>query len=148
MGKGFVTAGISAVFIAVLAFFITAPVVNDYIARQTADELASLPLPNHTELVETVYKAGKLTGNGNGMQYFGAILIKSDLSLEELKIYYTDFSEYAWDCTVERQANNNINVIEHIEMAFKTNVSEADFFIVYSWGDNDTIFHEFDLRGH
>ena len=47
-------------------------------------ELCETPLPEKTELIESISRAGKLTGNGNGMQYFGAILIRSDLSLEEL----------------------------------------------------------------
>lgn len=151
MVKGFagtVIAVASIVVIAVPDFFLTAPIVNDRIAEQTADKLADLPLPDHTEMLESVYKAGKLTGNGNGMQYFGAILIQSGCSLEELKMYYAGLAEDAWDCTVERQAGETIDMIEHAELTFKTNVSGNDYFIVYSWGDNDTIFHEFDLRGH
>lgn len=38
-------------------------------------------------MIESLSQAGKLTGNGNGMQYFGAILIRSELSLEELETY-------------------------------------------------------------
>ena len=82
MVKGFagtVIAVASIVVIAVPAFFLTAPIVNDRIAEQTADKLADLPLPDHTEMLESVYEAGKLTGNGNGMQYFGAILIQSEI---------------------------------------------------------------------
>lgn len=107
-----------------------------------------MPLPDHTEMLESVYKAGKLTGNGNGMQYFGAILIQSGCSLEELKTYYAGLAEDTWNCTVERQVGETIDVIEHGELAFMTNISGENYFIVYSWGDNDTIFHEFDLRGH
>ncbi len=68
-----------------LSVLVAAPIVNDNIAKKTANKLADLPLPNNTEFIEMVYIAGKLVGNGNGMQYFGAILIKSELSLEELK---------------------------------------------------------------
>lgn len=151
MVKGFAGTVTSAIFIAVivvLALFLMAPIVNDHIAEQTADKLADLPLPNYTEMLESVYRAGKLTGNGNGMQYFGAILIQSGCSLEELKTYYAELAEDAWGCTVERQTGEDINVIEHTELAFMTNISGENYFIVYSWGDNDTIFHEFDLRGH
>lgn len=55
--------------------FLLAPVLNDGAAKRTAEEIADLPLPARSELVEIAYKAGKLTGNGNGMQYFGAILL-------------------------------------------------------------------------
>ena len=37
-------------------------------------------------LIESLSEAGRLTGNGNGLQYFGAVLIRSELSLEELDI--------------------------------------------------------------
>ena len=134
--------------LALLALLAAAPAVNDHAARETADRLAALPLPEDTRLLETVCQAGKLAGNGNGMQYFGAILIQSGCSLEELKTYYVGLAEDAWDCTVERQAGETIDMIEHAELTFKTDLSGENYFIVYSWGDNDTIFHEFDLRGH
>ena len=64
----FLAAGLAIVILSVL---IAAPIINDNVSRKTADELACLPLPASTELVETVHKSGKLVGNGNGMQYFG-----------------------------------------------------------------------------
>ena len=73
------------VVIIFLSVLVAAPIVNDNIAKKTANKLVDLPLPSNTEFIETVHIAGKLVGNGNGMQYFGAILIKSGLSLEELK---------------------------------------------------------------
>lgn len=128
---------------------IAAPVINDSIAKKTANELVDLPLPDSTEFIESVYKAGKLFGNGNGMQYFGAILIKSELSLDELKEYYGAFAEHEWECVVENQKTTNIELSdEHINMTFKTDIEGDQYYIVYSWGSNDTIFHEFDLRGH
>ena len=145
---GTVTAAASIVVIAVLALFLTAPMVNDRIAEQTADKLADLPLPGNTELIESVHESGKLVGNGNGLQYFGAILIKSDLSLEELKEYYSSYAENEWDCVVEKQTGADIKIIEHVKLAFTTEIEGDNYYIVYSWGDNDTIFHEFDIRGH
>lgn len=133
------------IFLSVLA---AAPIVNDNIAKKTADKLVDLPLPSNTEFIETVYIAGKLVGNGNGMQYFGAILIKSGLSLEELKEYYLKFAKDEWECMVERQIDTDIKIIEHRKVTFKTNVEEDNYYIIYSWGNNNTIFHEFDIRGH
>ena len=133
------------IFLSVLA---AAPIVNDTIAKKAANELAQFPLPNNTELIESIYKAGKLVGNGNGMQYFGAILIKSGLSLEELKEYYLKFAKDEWECMVERQIDTDIKIIEHRKVTFKTNVEGDNYYIIYSWGSNNTIFHEFDIRGH
>lgn len=141
----------SILLIAVLslfAFLIAAPIINDTVSKKTAEELVNLPLPNHTELMESIHKSGKLVGNGNGMQYFGAILIQSELSLEELKEYYWNFAEHDWECVVEKQTDANVSVIEHTNLAFKTKIEGDNYYIVYSWGDNNTIFHEFDIRGH
>ncbi len=136
------------VVIIFLSVLVAAPIVNDNIAKKTADKLVDLPLPSNTEFIETVYLAGKLVGNGNGMQYFGAILIKSGLSLEELKEYYLKFAKDEWECMVERQIDTDIKIIEHRKVTFKTNVEGENYYIIYSWGSNNTIFHEFDIRGH
>ena len=127
---------------------IAAPIINDSIAKKTANELVDLPLPNSTEFIESIYKAGKLVGNGNGMQYFGAILIKSELSLDELKEYYLAFADSEWEFIVENQVNTDVRTIEHAKLTFKTDIDGNNYYIVYSWGNNNTIFHEFDIRGH
>ena len=137
-----------AVAIIFLSVLIAAPIVNDNIAKKTANELVDLLLPNNTEYVESIHKAGKLVGNGNGMQYFGAILIKSDLSLDELKEYYLQFADSEWKCIVENQINKNVEITEHPKLTFKTDIEVNNYYIFYSWGDNDTIFHELDIRGH
>ena len=127
---------------------IAAPIVNDSIAKKTANELVDLPLPNGTEFIESIYKAGKLVGNGNGMQYFGAVLIKSELSLDELKEYYLEFADSEWKFIVENQINTDVRIIEHAKLTFKTDIDGNNYYSVYSWGNNNTIFHEFDIRGH
>ncbi len=60
--------------------------INNYTAYKVEKALCETSLPEETELIESLSQAGKLTGNGNGMQYFGAILIRSELSLGELDI--------------------------------------------------------------
>ena len=134
--------------LALLALLAAAPAVNDHAARETADRLAALPLPEDTRLLETVCQAGKLAGNGNGMQYFGAMLLESGLSLEELREYYSRFAEKEWECAVEEQRGREIEALEHTELAFRTDAAGDRCFIVYSWGTNPTVFHELDLRGH
>lgn len=131
-----------------LSVLIAAPFVNDHMAKKTAKELADLPLPNNTELIESVYKAGKLVGNGNGMQYFGAILIKSELLLEELQEYYSEFAESEWQCIVENQIDTEIRIVEPTRLTFRSDIEGDHYYIVYSWGENHTIFHELDIRGH
>ena len=131
-----------------LALLIAAPMVNDQKAKKTADKLADLPLPDKTEYIEQAYKAGKLVGNGNGMQYFGAVLIKSELSAEELQEYYLRFATNDEECVVEPQVSAEIKIIEHEQLRFNTDILGDNYYMVYSWGDNPTIFHSFDIRGH
>ena len=147
MKKVFLMIALAAAMISA-AVLIAAPIVNDHAAKETADKLAALPLPNSTEFIESIHKAGKLVGNGNGMQYFGAILIRSELSLDELKEYYLQFADSEWSCIVENQLSADVDFIEHAALTFETDIEGKNYYIVYSWGNNNTIFHEFDIRGH
>lgn len=139
---------IAAIVILIIGLCISAPIINNRTAEQVSEELQSLPLPEKTELVEAQSSAGKLVGNGNGMQYFGAILIKSELSLATLETYYAGYAKEEWECVVENQDDKTIRVIEHGDLSFETEINSGDFYIVYSWGSNDSIFNELDLRGH
>ena len=91
---------------------------------------------------------GKLTGNGNGMQYFGAILIRSELSLEELDAYYSDYRRNEWEYLVEIQKGQSIEVIDHGGLQFSEEIKGSGYYIVYSWGSGDSLLQELDMRGH
>ncbi len=135
---------------AIFVLLIATPFVNDHVAKKTLEELVELPLPENTEYIESVCNAGKIIGCGNGMQYFGAILIKSELSQEELEAYYSNYAEHDWECVVGNQVGSNICVDggQPVPLSFATDVEGDDYFIVYSWGSNDTIFDDLDIRGH
>lgn len=133
---------------AVCGLLIASPLTNDAVARKTAEDLSKLPVPERTEYIESVSRAGKMVGNGNGMQYLGAILIRSELALEELREYYSEFADYEWECIVEPQTGSEIAVIEHGTLEFETEVDSEGYFVVYSWGSSDFITGEFDIRGH
>lgn len=139
-----------AIVILCAAFCVSVPVVNDLHAKRVADELSALPLPENTRIAEKMSAAGKLWGNGNGMQYMGAILIESGLSLDELETFYSESGiEY---CSVSRQGGKEITVTEHGKYSFNTEISSDDFYIVYALGKHDSsiiqLFSELDLRGH
>ena len=92
--------------------------INNNIAYKVEKELCETPLPEKTELIESISRAGKLTGNGNGMQYFGAILIRSDLSLEELDAYYSGYRSNEWEYLVDIQEGQEIEVVDHSTLQF------------------------------
>ena len=61
---------------------------NNRIADQLEKKLLDYPLPLDTQLVDSISVARKISGNGNGMQYFGGILVGSDLSEDELYAHF------------------------------------------------------------
>ena len=139
---------VAMVFIAVvlLLFSVGIPIANNAIALGVENDLKSIPLPEKTELIESTSKAGKLIGNGNGMQYFGAILIRSDLTLNELSDYYLHKIPNA---VVKEQKLQTIECVEHKELSFKTPITEIEnYFIVYLFGSGISPFSELDIRGH
>ncbi len=109
------------------------------------------PLPKETYLIDSVSKAGKLVGNGNGMQYFGAILIESELTLSELDMYYSTFRGNEWSYIVEVQEAVGITVLEHGSLSFENLedvMKDGDYYIVYSWVSGDGFWECFDIRGN
>ena len=127
---------------------ISIPLINNHTAYKVEKALCEIPLPEETELIESLSQAGKLTGNGNGMQYFGAILIRSELSLEELETYYSDYRSNEWEYLVEIQKGQSIEVIDHGGLQFSEEIKGSGYYIVYSWGSGDSLLQELDMRGH
>ena len=137
--------------VALVLLVVSTPFINNYIAYSIKKDLVEVSLPDKTELIDDLSSAGKLIGNGNGMQFFGAILIKSELTLEELKHFYSKYRENEWSYIVEKQVSNNIAFIEHRDLKFKAlKVDEQliNYYIVYTWGSSDYPLSDLDIRGH
>lgn len=137
--------------ILILGIGISIPLINDYTAVTAARELSEMDLPPQTELIETISSAGKLVGSGNGMQYFGAILIKSELSIEKLEDYYSQYRKNEWSYIVEEQKGSEIKAVEHRNLEFKElrDIDDSDkYYIVYSWGESKFALADMDIRGH
>lgn len=132
----------------ILAAFVSVPVYNNYCAYNVEKMLCETPLPEQTELIEAISQTGKLTGNGNGMQYFGAILIKSELSLEELDAYYSDYRSSELEYLVEVQKGQSVEMLEHGVLQFSEEINGNSYYIVYSWESGNSLLGELDIRGH
>lgn len=66
-------------------------VINlELIKFKTAFE--QIPLPENTQKVGQIYSEFGVMGNGNHCDYLVGMLVKSDLTLEELKKYYDNYS--------------------------------------------------------
>ncbi len=146
---------LQSICIIIIIIIIVAPILiyilNDRVANNTKKELLNVKLPNNTEIVDSISIAGKLTGNGNGMQYLGAILVKTDLSEEELKKYYNQYKKDEFSFLVEKQNSKKLKMIDNGSYWFeKYNENDREkYFTIYSWGESKKeLLTEFDLRGH
>ena len=130
-------------------------IANNCIAGGIVRELKGYPVPENTEIVDSISVAGKLTGNGNGMQYMGSILVTSELSKKELSEYYGEHFDHV---EVRKQASPNIDFINSNIYSFGSFEDEFSdtYYSVTCWDYNSSI-HEnellsellnFDLRGH
>ncbi len=143
---------IVAVFLLLIALAI--PIANNAVALGVERELKRLPLPEETELVESTSVAGKMVGSGNGMQYFGALLLHSTLSLQELQEFYAVYQPNDYTCRVEPQIGTEIRPRGSSLMgnvAFHTDAGTNDYYILYTWGDAPDWAQDWlntDLRGH
>lgn len=126
-----------AVFLLVVAVAI--PFINNAIALSEENYLKALPLPDGARLVSSVSAAGNLSGIHNGMQYYGAILVESDCSLEQITQHYSQHRRYPMDCMVADAASARIMLegmpLAEIEPAFDKAAVEDDWYLIYSWGD-------------
>jgi len=122
---------------------VSIPLINNHTAYKVEKTLCEIPLPEETELIESLSQAGKLTGNGNG-----TILIRSDLSLEELDAYYSRYRSNEWECLVKIQEGQSIEGIDHGTLQFAEEIKDRGYYIVYSWGSGNSLLDELDIRGH
>lgn len=137
---------IPLILIALLAGVVIAiPAVNNYSAYAVEKQLRALPLPEQTQTVESLSQAGKFVGNGNGMQYFGAILIQSDLSMDDLLVHYQTVLPGA---VVKKQTTQQIDCIEHGSISFDSAIDGDNYYIVYYFGGGIELFSKLDIRGH
>ena len=65
--------------------------INNQIADGIKKELIRTQSIPEIQIIESISIAGKIFGNGNGIQYTGAILVKSTISQNRIKEYYTSF---------------------------------------------------------
>ena len=76
--------------------------VNNHIAGELEAKLKGFPLPPGASLMDSLSIAGN-QGNGNGMQYYGAILIDSGLSEGVLRTHYSLLETREDELVIERQ---------------------------------------------
>ncbi len=134
---------VAAVLIIPIALAAVTTIVNDNTAADLEKRLSEIPLPDGMTCAESFSAAGKIIGNGNGMQYLAVMLITGDVPLESLQNYYAQYN-----CGVIIQETSEIDSY-HGDFCFdKFNPQTANY-RVEMWGKAPSwFFAEFDLRGH
>ncbi len=137
----------AAIIVLLLLFAISIPIVNDYSATLIENKLKVIPLPEKSAYIESVSQAGKMVGSGNGMQFFGAILIESELPIDELKRFYSAYSNCGLRLEIEEQASQQIEFIEHSKLSFNHELSQSKkYYIIYAWSSGIEPFCFLDIR--
>ena len=135
--------------------FIVGPLVNNAIARSVRDDLLTRPLPAETEIVDSMYAAGNLFSQGNKIQYLGAILIRSERTLEELQEFYrSQFTGLSLGVREQTSARIEPGMLPNVNLSFRGIEEEEpleNHFIVFAFGNHDwssNFFTFFDIRAH
>ncbi len=119
--------------VVLLIMGLAVPIANNAIAMRQAKALKALTPTEYAIALETTSLAGRFTKTAGHVQYFSAVLIKSDRSLEELQTYYMQYSKTLFDAyCVQPQNGQEIVVLEGVDLAFRQTVGEKGHYIVYS----------------
>ncbi|MBQ4348042.1 MAG: hypothetical protein IJC79_00300 [Clostridia bacterium] len=148
----------TVVFILLIPIVFTTSIMitNNCIADKVERELSAIEMPNKTTFVDSLSIAGKIYGNGNGMQYIGELLITSDLSEEEINKHYKKFNE---EITVKKQNSAQVIESEYYEKYQFANFDETQQYykvelVKYNPATFDSNYSmlwkvlDFDIRGH
>ncbi|WP_309068511.1 hypothetical protein [Microbacterium sp.] len=130
-----------------VGFPVSISLVNDGAARGIETRLLRLPLPDGTERIDSMAQAGKLVGNGNGMQYIAALLIRSDHGAARLQGFY-DAQKGVADLSITVTPAEDLAALRNAT-GFLSDPGESGTFVVQAWGEGPGgIFEAFDIRGH
>ena len=89
-----ILAGLIMVFIGYIAsFLLVCPTLNDIKAYSIKKEFSQMALPSETEIIETSSFTGNI--NGNYVEIWAGVLIRSTLEPEEIFEYFSNY-ELIW----------------------------------------------------
>jgi len=141
-------------FLLSILFEVSIFITNNCIADSIEKALVKYELPTDTVLVDSTSIAGRVMGNGNGMMYLGSILVKTDLSKEELQEYYSrDFD------IVEIRRQNSESMPENADcynFEYFSDMEVNTYYSINCWdskrnekfGDFISDLLDLDIRGH
>ena len=132
----------SVVFtVAILPWF-AFPILNDIKANNLKQELQSAPLPQSTEIIEALSGCGNTGGTGDHTETWAGIIIKTELSEDEIYSFYGDNVQKV---DLDKRKTFIMDLIGKEFTSLKS-ISEYDgYYIVERVGNAVSSF--FDIRG-
>lgn len=122
-----------ALAVVLLVMGLAVPIANNAVAMGVAREMEAFLLPADTSIVEKTSLAGRFNKTAGSVQYFGALLIKSDRPIEELRTHYAQYNtDLIETYRVEPQSGQDITVLGDAEIAFRETVEKDGYYIVYT----------------
>lgn len=120
---------------------------NSMLLRGLVSDLKSeLRAAKGIEIIETVSDYGKLNGNGNGINFFGAVLVKAENPdvLDTLVSLNKDFD--VMDYYKQEKRKIDLNYAEHAHLSFE-NLS-PDYYVVWFYQSEHPMSNPLDIKGH
>lgn len=137
--------------VVLLVMGLAVPIANNAVAMGVAREMEALSPPADTSIIEKTSLSGRLTNDVGSVQYFGALLIKSDRPIEELRAHYAEYNEgLSVTYRVEPQSGQDITVLGDVTLAFREEVGEEGYYIVYTVRTGNSALQwwlDMDVRG-
>lgn len=141
----------------IIGLFVLMLNYNNFVLTRFSSQLFEMDLPEDIYIMEEHKVRGKLNGNGNGMDFFACILVKTKRLQKELYDYLNnyEFAPAKDHETVETEViklrSNRLETkyVEHEEIVFETIQNEVNFddyyvLIIYDGGYSA----DFDILGH
>lgn len=155
MKKGLLIVGLCVLVLLPVLLYGGIVIANNGVADSVERDLKNTPLPQDTVFLDSIALAGKLTGNGNGMQYMGSILVTGDLTEKELYDYYSQTFQYV---EVRKQESPKIDFINTDRYSFElfADSEQYDQYSITCWGSPEdygiggiaSALLNLDIRGH
>ena len=120
---------------------------NSMLLRGFVSDLRSeLRAAEGIEIIETVSDYGKLNGNGNGINFFGAVLVKAEdpAVLDALVSLNKDFD--VMDYYKQEKREIDLDYAENAHLSFE-NLS-PDYYVVWFYQSEHPHSNLFDVKGH
>ncbi len=141
---------IASAVLALIALLIALPsVTNSIILSSLADDFADEISKSGAEVAESEKIYGKLNGNGNGINFFGAVLVKKD-SVADIEALMDELGEdfEAVEYYEPSGAAVASKHLEHGNLEFDTDISGGEYLVICFYESSHPMANKFDIKGH